>query len=162
MHLTPKLPPGRSNRKALAFSTEIHRLRTGGYSFEAIRLALRDVGVDVSRTTVKREAARRPAMAPLAQPRDVPQPVASVARASPSARCTVALSAGSSPLAPEGVEKQPLGRANAGSRSTPMARYRQKYRQPERLTGDSLCHDAATSASIRPQETSDRPLGRCA
>jgi hypothetical protein len=110
MHLTPKLPPGRSNRKALAFSTEIHRLRTGGYSFEAIRLALRDVGVDVSRTTVKREASRVPAMAPLAQPRDIPQPVASVALASTSAPCTVALSAGSSPVAASFVGDSRSGR----------------------------------------------------
>lgn len=58
MHLTPKLPPGRANRKALAFAGEINRLRTAGYSFEAIRVALLDAGVAVSRTTVKREAAR--------------------------------------------------------------------------------------------------------
>lgn len=58
MYLTPKLPPGRANRKALAFVAEINRLRAAGYSFEAIRLALLDAGVHVSRTTVKREAAR--------------------------------------------------------------------------------------------------------
>lgn len=63
MHLTPKLPPGRANRKALAFAAEINRLRTAGYSFEAIRVALLDAGVTVSRTTVKREAARRLALA---------------------------------------------------------------------------------------------------
>lgn len=63
MHLTPKLPPGRANRKALAFAAEINRLRTAGYSFEAIRVALLDAGVTVSRTTVKREAARRFALA---------------------------------------------------------------------------------------------------
>ena len=59
MDLTPKLPPGRANRKALAFVVDIHRLREAGYSFEAIRLALLDAGVKVSRTTVKREAASR-------------------------------------------------------------------------------------------------------
>lgn len=58
MYLTPKLPPGRANRKALTFVGEINRLRAAGYSFEAIRLALLDAGVHVSRTTVKREAAR--------------------------------------------------------------------------------------------------------
>lgn len=63
MHLTPKLPPGRANRKALAFAAEINRLRTAGYSFEAIRVALLESGVTVSRTTVKREAARRSAVA---------------------------------------------------------------------------------------------------
>ena len=64
MDLTPKLPPGRANRKALAFVADIQRLRAAGYSFEAIRLALLDAGVEVSRTTVKREAARRRAAAP--------------------------------------------------------------------------------------------------
>ncbi len=64
MDLTPKLPPGRANRKALAFAADIHRLRAAGYSFEAIRLALMDAGVKVSLTTVKREAARRRAVAP--------------------------------------------------------------------------------------------------
>lgn len=59
MQLTPKLPPGRANRKALAFAAEINRLRTAGYSFEAIRMALLEAGVMVSRTTVKREAARK-------------------------------------------------------------------------------------------------------
>ena len=58
MHLTPKFPPGRASRKALAFAAEINRLRAAGYSFEAIRVALLEVGVMVSRTTVKREAAR--------------------------------------------------------------------------------------------------------
>lgn len=60
MHLKPKLPPGRASRKALAFSGEIHRLRAEGYTFEAIRLALADVGVKVSLTTIKREAAKQP------------------------------------------------------------------------------------------------------
>ena len=69
MDLTPKLPPGRANRKALAFAADIQRLRAAGYSFGAIRLALLDAGVKVSRTTVKREAARRPADAPSAPQR---------------------------------------------------------------------------------------------
>jgi hypothetical protein len=68
MNLTPKLPPGRANRKALAFGPEIHRLRAAGYTFEAIRQALLEAGIEVSLTTVKREAARRPAT-PVPQPR---------------------------------------------------------------------------------------------
>jgi hypothetical protein len=67
MLLNPSLPPGRRDRKALAFSAEIHRLRLAGYSFEAVRLALLDAGVVVSRTTVKREAAK-PLALPLAAP----------------------------------------------------------------------------------------------
>ncbi|WP_144006633.1 hypothetical protein [Pelomonas sp. KK5] len=64
MFLSPTHPPGRRDRKALAFSTEIHRLRAAGYTFEAIRLALLDAGVVVGRTTIKREAARPPAVVP--------------------------------------------------------------------------------------------------
>ena len=58
MTLEPKLPPGRANRKALRFSIDIHRLRNAGYTFSAIRIALLDAGVEVSLTTIKREAAR--------------------------------------------------------------------------------------------------------
>lgn len=79
MDLTPKLPPGRASRKALAFSADIHRLRAAGYSFEAIRLALLDAGVTVGRTTVKREAAKGRAIAlapiaPITPQRPAPRP----------------------------------------------------------------------------------------
>jgi len=59
MLLQPKLPPGRCDRKAGAYHSEILRLRAEGYTFEAIRVALLDVGVVVGRTTIKREANRR-------------------------------------------------------------------------------------------------------
>ena len=58
MRLTPKGPPGRMNRKALAFEGEICRLHLEGYSCEAIRQALVDAGVTVSLSTVKREITR--------------------------------------------------------------------------------------------------------
>ena len=58
--LSPKQPPGRTNRLARAFSAEILRLRREGYSLVAIQEALADVGVVVSKSTVQREAARRP------------------------------------------------------------------------------------------------------
>lgn len=58
MRLTPKHPPGRINRKARAFAQEIGRLRAEGYTCEAIRAALADIGVEVSLSTVQREAAR--------------------------------------------------------------------------------------------------------
>ena len=58
MRLTPKQPLGRVNRKARAFELEIVRLRSEGYTCEAIRAALADIGVDVSLSTVQREAAR--------------------------------------------------------------------------------------------------------
>lgn len=59
MTLVPKLPPGRANRKALQFAVDIRRLRDAGYTFSAIRMALLDAGVQVSLTTIKREAARQ-------------------------------------------------------------------------------------------------------
>lgn len=58
MNLKPQRPPGRANRKALAFTCDIQRPPSCDYSFEAIRLALRDAGVLVSRSTVQREAAK--------------------------------------------------------------------------------------------------------
>ncbi|WP_422016676.1 hypothetical protein [Roseateles sp.] len=58
--LAPADPPGRTTRKARAYSADIRRLRSQGYTFEAIRAALAAVGVDVSNRTVQREAARSP------------------------------------------------------------------------------------------------------
>ena len=58
MKLTPKEPPGRSTRRARGFSADIGRLRAQGYTFEAIRQALADAGVKVSKSTVQREMAR--------------------------------------------------------------------------------------------------------
>ena len=58
MQLIPKRPPGRSTRKARAFAAEISRLCAEGYTCEAIREALAAVGVQVSKSTVQREAAR--------------------------------------------------------------------------------------------------------
>ena len=59
MKLAPKHPPGRQTRKARAFEAEIRQLRAEGYTFESIRAALADAGVQVSRSTVQREAARQ-------------------------------------------------------------------------------------------------------
>ncbi len=58
MKLIPKQPPGRPNRKALAFEGEIARLRSEGYTCEAIWEALVEAGLAVSRSSVKREALR--------------------------------------------------------------------------------------------------------
>ena len=59
MKLEPKHPPGRQTRKARAFEAEIRQLRAEGFTFEAIRTALADAGVHVSKSTVQREAARQ-------------------------------------------------------------------------------------------------------
>ena len=58
MKLAPKVPPGRSIRRARAFAIEIGQLRAQGYTFEAIREALAAAGVAVSKSTVQREVAR--------------------------------------------------------------------------------------------------------
>ena len=58
MKLIPKSPPGRITRKARAYANDIGQLHAQGYTLEAIREALADAGVQVSRSTVQREAAR--------------------------------------------------------------------------------------------------------
>jgi hypothetical protein len=63
MQLQPRREPGRSDRKAAAYAAEIVRLRAEGYTFEAIREALADVGVRLSESALRREVRRhqRPA-----------------------------------------------------------------------------------------------------
>lgn len=56
--LAPTGPPGRRTRKARAFTAEIRQLRNQGYTFEAIRAALATAGVQVSSSTVRREATK--------------------------------------------------------------------------------------------------------
>ena len=92
MHLNPKLPPGRANRKALQFALDIHRLRNAGYTFSAIRMALLDAGVGVSLTTIKREAARSKTSALRVQQAGVAQRPPSTATV-PTAESTEVLSA---------------------------------------------------------------------
>jgi cytosine/adenosine deaminase-related metal-dependent hydrolase len=69
--LVPRCPPGRTNRKARAYSAEILRLRAQGYGLEAIREALADAGVHVSNSTVQREAARQAGRRPVTRPEAV-------------------------------------------------------------------------------------------
>ena len=89
MRLNPKHPSGRVNRKARAFEPEIARLRSEGYTCEAIRAALADLGVDVSLSTVQREAARSKRRSlgmargtPIVSTADVPAPTPAPTRAS--------------------------------------------------------------------------------
>lgn len=63
MKLLPKEPPGRVTRKARRFEAEISQLRAQGYSLDAIRRALAGAGVQVSISTVRREAIRHAAPA---------------------------------------------------------------------------------------------------
>lgn len=59
VNLAPTDPPGRITRKARQFSAQIGQLRAQGYTLDAIRRALGSVGVQVSISTVRREATRR-------------------------------------------------------------------------------------------------------
>lgn len=58
MRLQPIRPPGRSDRKAAAYAAEIARLRLEGYTYEAIREALADVGITLSTSALRREVRR--------------------------------------------------------------------------------------------------------
>jgi len=58
MKPTLSAAPGRSTRKARQYGSDIRRLRSQGCTFEAIRAALAEVGISVSKSTVQREAAR--------------------------------------------------------------------------------------------------------
>lgn len=58
MQLSPKRPPGRADRKAAAFASEIARLRDAGYTYEAIREALAEVGIELSTSALRREVHR--------------------------------------------------------------------------------------------------------
>jgi hypothetical protein len=64
MKLAPKDPPGRSTRRARGYATDIGQLRAQGYTFEAIRQALAETGVKVSKSTVQREMARLASASP--------------------------------------------------------------------------------------------------
>lgn len=59
MQLQPARQPGRNDRKAASYVEEILRLRAQGYTYEAIREALADVGVVLSITSLRREVVRR-------------------------------------------------------------------------------------------------------
>ena len=58
MQLQPKRPPGRADRKAGAYASEIVRLRADGYTFEAIREALVELGIELSESALRREVRR--------------------------------------------------------------------------------------------------------
>ena len=59
MQLQPKGPPGRADRKAAAYASEILRLRVEGYTYERIREALAGVGIELSESALRREVRRQ-------------------------------------------------------------------------------------------------------
>jgi len=58
VQLQPRRPPGRVDRKAAAYAAEIVRLRAEGYTYEAIREALAEVGIELSECALRREVRR--------------------------------------------------------------------------------------------------------
>lgn len=58
MELQPKRQPGRADRKAAAYAAEIVRLRSAGYTYEAIREAMAEVGIELSTSALRREVRR--------------------------------------------------------------------------------------------------------
>jgi hypothetical protein len=58
VQLQPRRPPGRIDRKAAAYASEICRLRSEGYTYEAIREAMADVGIELSTSALRREVRR--------------------------------------------------------------------------------------------------------
>jgi hypothetical protein len=72
VQLQPKRPPGRADRKAAKYASEIVRLRAEGYTFETIREALVDVGIDLSESTLRREVRRHQKRGMHAAPRALP------------------------------------------------------------------------------------------
>lgn len=58
MELHPKRQPGRTDRKAAVYASEIAQLRSAGYTYEAIREALADVGIELSTSALRREMRR--------------------------------------------------------------------------------------------------------
>lgn len=58
MQLQPRRQPGRADRKAAAYAQEIARLRRAGYTYEAIREALAEVGIQLSTSALRREVRR--------------------------------------------------------------------------------------------------------
>ena len=59
VQLQPKRPPGRADRKAAAYASEILRLRAEGYTYEAIREPLAGVGIELSESALRREVRRQ-------------------------------------------------------------------------------------------------------
>lgn len=84
MRLQPKRPPGRIDRKAAAYAAEIVRLRLEGYTYEAIREALVEVGIKLSECALRREVRKHERRVVVAPP-DAQPPSRGPATASLSA-----------------------------------------------------------------------------
>lgn len=73
MKLQPKCPPGRTDRKAGAYASEIVQLRSEGYTYRAIQGALAELGITLSDSALRREV-RRQQKSPVRATPDVRSP----------------------------------------------------------------------------------------
>ena len=92
VQLQPIRPPGRADRKAAAYASEIVRLRAEGYTYETIRLTLAKVGIELSESALRREVRRQQAW---------------VARAVPGVRPPSTMPDGPAPLDPNTLPREP-------------------------------------------------------
>lgn len=136
MNLVPVRPPGANARKARAFAADIVQLRAQGYTFEAIREALAGAGVQVSNSTVQREAARASGT----------RRAHGVRRADPSPTTTQTASPPSPPTA------MPLAEASQSRASQPRTALRRAIQGKEDAEAFFSRHHS--NPLLPPQETS--------
>ena len=101
MELQPKRPPGRADRKAAAYAVKIVLLRRAGFTYEAIREAFADIGIELSTSALRREVRRlhnRPTAVVPVSP-SIPRPAASNGAGTPP----------SAPSAPASISAGPTG-----------------------------------------------------
>jgi hypothetical protein len=99
MQLQPRREPGRRDRKAAAYAADIVLLRARGYTFDAIREALADVGVQLSESALRREVRRHRQLARSADPGAPPAsrpPATATASPPPASVATPSVPTGSS------------------------------------------------------------------
>lgn len=127
MELQPKRPPGRTDRKAARYAADIARLRSAGYTYEAIREALADVGLAVSTSALRREVLRLRQRSPHASSRQQRAAALPIDTApSPSIASPVPTSASSHappmPVAPLPRAPPPLA-PNGGTPAAPVVEH---------------------------------------
>lgn len=122
MQLQPRRERGRSDRKAAAYASEILRLRSEGYTFEAIREALIDIGVELSEATLRREVRRRQRPGARTDSTGLPAPAASA-----PGRVSMPAPAAAVPAAPPGTSGREIAEAFfKANPSNPLLRAKDK------------------------------------
>jgi len=110
MELQPKRQPGRADRKAAAYAVEILRLRSAGYTYEAIREALAEVGIELSTSALRREV-RRPRVRSKVAPSGLPSAPRAAAAPTVSTPPPVSSPPAPSPAVPPGSHGHDIAEA---------------------------------------------------